>query len=119
MKVIFLDIDGVMNDEAAFMSWKDNPDKESAGDLPTDKHMMQLKTIVAKTGAVIVLSSSWRCSNRGIRAVLERFFEYGITLYSITQEGVKQSQIAGCDVLPHSMYHPSWSDESVITDRGA
>ena len=121
MKIIFLDIDGVMNDEMTFKSWHDNPNKENCPDpdLPTDEHMLQLKTIIEKTGANVVLSSSWRCSNHGIRTILERFFEYGITLYSITQEGVKQSQITGCNVLPSHMYSPSWSDESIITDRGA
>ena len=49
-KFIFLDVDGVLNDEATLMQDSDiNPD-----------HVKRLRQIVESTGAKIVLSSSWR-----------------------------------------------------------
>ena len=50
MGVIFLDIDGVLNSKQDRFSW----------DIETDIHFIRLKRIVEKTGAQIVLSSSWR-----------------------------------------------------------
>lgn len=52
MKVIFLDIDGVLNSEDFF---RNNPDQA------IDKNCVSiLKNIVDKTGAVIVMSPGWR-----------------------------------------------------------
>ena len=52
MKVVFLDIDGVLNDAATIM--------ESEKDLPTKDHLDCLKTIIDATDAKIILSSTWR-----------------------------------------------------------
>lgn len=52
MKVIFLDIDGVLNSEEFL---RNNPNQ-----LIDRKCVSILKNIVDKTGAVIVLSSGWR-----------------------------------------------------------
>ena len=50
MKVIFLDVDGVLNSKQDDYSIK----------LRTDSHLNFLRMIVKSTGAKIVLSSSWR-----------------------------------------------------------
>lgn len=52
MKVIFLDIDGVLND--AFTT------ADLLDDTPKKEHLDCLKAIVDATGAKIVLSSTWR-----------------------------------------------------------
>lgn len=62
MKIIFLDIDGVLNDAPTIME-KDN-------DLPAEDHLKCLKQIVDATGAQIILSSTWRlfpASRRDVR----------------------------------------------------
>ncbi|MBL4934143.1 hypothetical protein JK636_00055 [Clostridium sp. YIM B02515] len=52
MKVIFLDIDGVLNSEEFF---RNNPDKI------IDRNSVRiLKSIIDKTSAVIVMSSGWK-----------------------------------------------------------
>ena len=51
-KVIFLDIDGVLNDGFTILG--------TGKDFPTRDHLDCLKQIVDGTGAEIVLSSSWR-----------------------------------------------------------
>lgn len=56
MKVIFLDVDGVLNDDYT-------ADRSPAGFIGIDDEMVaNLERIVRKTGAKIVLSSSWRSS---------------------------------------------------------
>ena len=52
MKVVFLDIDGVLNDGVRIM--------ETESDLPSKEHLDCLKAIIDATDAKIVLSSTWR-----------------------------------------------------------
>jgi len=73
MKVIFLDIDGVLN---SFDDPCPDPSKYKIGILYSPdlmwnadnisvKYMRQLNEIVEKTDAKVVISSSWRRNNRG------------------------------------------------------
>jgi len=52
MKVVFLDIDGVLNDAITTMDLLD--------DKPKKEHLECLKAIIDATDAKIVLSSTWR-----------------------------------------------------------
>ena len=63
-KIIFLDVDGVLNSQSYYIEWMrrhrvgvdyDNSEKEI-----DESCVKNLKEIVDKTGAVIVLSSTWR-----------------------------------------------------------
>lgn len=126
MKVIFLDIDGVMNDELAFRAWQENPDKDTFedSDVPTDQHMAQLKRLVEATGAEVVLSSAWRCSIWGMRTVLERFNDYGLKLLSVTDEGVSESVLEASgfgNINPRNTSKRMWdgSNALIVHDRGA
>lgn len=80
MKIIFLDIDGVLNGEYT------NIYKKEDFDLDCKKAQL-LKTLVRKTGAKIVLSSSWK---RGWENTLRRkrllsfFAKNGLKLYDVT-----------------------------------
>lgn len=67
MKVIFLDIDGVLNSldnmRSMTLLWKSNQTDKSRdefGHLFDERCVRWLKYIVDKTGALIVLSSTWR-----------------------------------------------------------
>lgn len=57
MKVIFLDVDGVLNSEHSHSI--DNNENWMENEV-SDIHIQWLKKIVDETGAKIVLSSSWR-----------------------------------------------------------
>ncbi len=59
MKIIFLDIDGVLNSEA---SMRDLGIKNLWNDNPHPMHIKWLNKIVEETGAKIVISSTWRTS---------------------------------------------------------
>lgn len=61
MKVIFLDIDGVLNSEA--FSKESHKIYLATGEIKPDvdeKAVQRLQTVIKATGAKIVLSSSWR-----------------------------------------------------------
>ena len=57
MKVIFLEVDGVLNSEHSHSIDKNDNWMENE---VSDNHIQWLKKIVDETGAKIVLSSSWR-----------------------------------------------------------
>lgn len=73
MKIIFLDVDGVLNSVQDRFSTK----------LETRKHILFLRHIVNKTDAEIVLSSSWRIC--GLLPKLCRILrEYNLRISDIT-----------------------------------
>lgn len=123
MKVIFLDVDGVLNDDLAYKAALNNPDKDTFDDSdnPTDEHLKQLKEIVEETGAKIVLSSSWRCSSKGLAILLESLYKYGMTLFSITEEGVPANIFNNLHIKPKNTARKTWdgTNEVIIYDRGA
>ena len=77
MKVIFLDVDGVLNSAQDGYSIR----------LRTDSHLKLLQRIIKETGAKIVLSSSWRIGfTPASKNLLARFKEYGLELMDCTPE---------------------------------
>ena len=62
MRIIFLDIDGVLN------SW-------SAGYKITTKKLQLLNNLIEQTGAKIVISSSWRIGSKDVKEFLEKNFK--------------------------------------------
>lgn len=54
MKIIFLDVDGVLNSQRLMEQW------EETGVLLDEENIACLKEIVEATGAKIVLTSTWR-----------------------------------------------------------
>ncbi len=86
MKVIFLDIDGVLNSSAY-----DRQRTSEDGNIDKTR-LLLLKRLVDKTGAKIVLSSSWRvhweknsdeCDDIG-REIISDFSSAGLELYDKT-----------------------------------
>ncbi len=65
MKTIFLDIDGVLNVDYA--------DKDQFGHIFRDEYVQNLKEIIEKTGAKIVISSTWK--DKGIQRMLDLWKE--------------------------------------------
>lgn len=79
MKIIFLDVDGVLNSAKDFYSIE----------LENDKHFDLLKELVDKTGAKIVLSSSWRIgfnptTHEPDRILARKLGERGMFIYDFT-----------------------------------
>ena len=76
MSVIFLDVDGVLNNENHILKLVELLGKEQyfqlhrdLGEMPFDYRSIQLlKQLIEETGADIVLSSTWRLSSKHIEA---------------------------------------------------
>ncbi len=132
MKVIFLDIDGVLNSEQRAKEVHDRfnqglatHDEVLNWDLPYEGTLVPLKHIIDQTGAQIVLSSSWRCNPKRIEALNKVFSPYGfqimdqtpiarITLKTLFSIGVSKKQVHDYN----SMYGGENCDP-YTTDRGA
>lgn len=92
MKVIFLDVDGVLN------SVKDRYSHV----LENDIHLQLLSDLVHASGAKIVLSSSWRKIPSLLEILKYRLGQYGIEIYSSTRSipGTRGTEIK--DWIKHS-----------------
>ena len=84
MKVIFLDFDGVLNNNSYFLN-----SKEKAPFFLQDEKMILLKQIVDSTNAKIVLSTSWReiwNSDLDISSKLkDYFYSFDLSVYDVTK----------------------------------
>lgn len=121
MKVIFLDIDGVMNCQEEMLAMlKQNPKNRSDVSLPSPTKCKLLKQLVDETGAEIVLSSSWRLSLNAIQNIIDTFRPYGLRLDGFTQECVSQIKFKGTkyENIEPKHTHKGWEDY-YIEDRGA
>lgn len=115
IKVIFLDIDGVLND---------NHTKSTTGMgfkfIDTSK-ILRLKSIVAATGAKIVLSSDWRYDredpllNGDFLELRERLAKHGLTFYDFTPEIDWDSR--GLEIQTWLDAHPQVSRFVILDDR--
>ena len=79
MKIIFLDVDGVLNSANDLYSIE----------LKNDKHFDLLKELVDKSGAKIVLSSSWRigfspATHKSDNVLDTKLKDRGISIYDFT-----------------------------------
>lgn len=90
MKVIFLDIDGVLNIE----TYRENPEVNYFENPISEVHMHLLAYLVKQTGAEVVLSSTWReyweCGEKqsdpfGIY-INNLFEKYGLAIFDKTPE---------------------------------
>lgn len=72
--IIFLDVDGVLNDMA-----HDNLTED--WDAPSDCHLSILKDIVIASNAGLVLTSSWRVSEDAMKILNRRLADWDMALY--------------------------------------
>ena len=77
-KVIFLDIDGVLNSSRTLYE-----------DISLEDYLISnLKELVDKTGAKIILSSSWRLSTEAVATLMDRLDKFGLAISGMTCDGV-------------------------------
>lgn len=125
MKVIFLDVDGVLNNEPHAIALHklveegkmSSDEYHKIWDLPYDDTALPLKHIVEETGAKIVLSSSWRILRDHCKLLENKLREYGLEIMDKTPHGVTKEELqeAGFD------YRKAWDlnlFEEVDTARG-
>lgn len=83
MKVLFLDVDGVLNNECYFMYLAERGYGVPMEALDPDC-LDRLKRIVDRTDCRIVLSSTWRIWPESIAYLTEALFTFDIDIHSVT-----------------------------------
>jgi hypothetical protein len=92
MKLIFLDIDGVLNHEHF-----NDRSRLHRGHAICPVAVQNLREIIKRTGAKIILSSTWR---RGIHQIeiRELFSHYDLDQYILGKIGILENQIRGNEI---------------------
>lgn len=116
MKVIFLDIDGVLNCSGSKSSMVLENGETYLG---IDKHkILRLKEIVDRSGAKIVLISTWRLhlykNDRVDKYMRQRFKKYGIEIYSCV-DYIEHNRGSGIHLW--LLKHPDVTDWVVLDDE--
>ena len=83
-KVIFLDVDGVLNNGNWALEMAGRGIRVYRDDLLYEPALAQLRRIVDATGAVIVVSSSWRQTPIAFLHLREWLERFGMTVYGKT-----------------------------------
>ena len=79
MKVIFLDVDGVLNYDELFYS------TSNIDGLVLSPTLLDLfRKVVQETDAKVVLSSSWRCGANSLELITSELSSRGISIYGKT-----------------------------------
>ena len=128
MKVIFLDIDGVMNSENRAVQLN-NLHKNGLiteqewfdWDMPYEDTLNALSYIVKNTDAKIVLSSTWRFSPERIDKLNQHFEPYGFKIYDKTCSGVSIKRLNQLGFKEEDCYNVSINQKGIkyTCDRGA
>ena len=105
MKVIFLDIDGVMNRKELL--------KQSFDSIGED-HLNLLKFVVKTTDAQIVLSSTWRLIKKSKTKVESELNRFGLSLFDSTPN--LDSDLRWKEIKSWLDQHPEVDDFVIIDD---
>ena len=135
MKVIFLDIDGVMNSENHAREMHKLVEEGklsekkfySTWDLPYEGTILPLKKIIEQTGASVVLSSSWRLLRGKFEELNKIFGKYGFQMIDRTCHGVALSKLVEIGLDPNKCWdaqYRGFNEEdkwynTTTSDRGA
>lgn len=128
MKVIFLGVDGVLNSKDDLLKYRENnTNRVVLYSEVEDRPLKLLKQLVEKTGAKIVISSSWRigCDRSGTDSVfgtelydklVQRLKDYDMEVFDITPllSGINQRENEICQWLQK---HDGEVEEFVIIDN--
>jgi hypothetical protein len=104
MKVLFLDIDGVLNCEKT-------PNPREFPYIVDKKLLARLKKLLERTGAKIVLSSSWRCDPVGLFAAKH----WGVPFIDVCPD--KPRSPRRNEMLAWLAAHPKVTRYAVIDDE--
>jgi hypothetical protein len=120
MKILFLDIDGVVNCKDTFTQTK------RPGPYPLDSYMAFLVgRIQLETGCKVVLSSAWRLHPEGIQNVSERVVELLDITPSVKWDGVpkfarghwwKNHELRGDEINAWLEKHPEVEKYAILDD---
>ena len=127
MNYIFLDIDGVMNNRIDWMQKVDNKSEKFSGHrMFCDEAWEMLSEVVQKTGAKVVLSSSWRIgfyeredgiilnkNNPHAEMLMNYFYQYNIPLAGLT---TKVYDLRGIQIQEYVQENFTKDDKWIVLD---
>lgn len=124
MKVIFLDVDGVLN--STYSDSISTGEKGWMWDTVSEYHLEKLKRIVDKTDAKIVLSSSWRVyhplltgdgeiTDELLKILVHKLDIFGLSIYDVTPE--LRLQIRGNEIKQWLDNHSEVEKYVIIDDE--
>ena len=116
-KIIFLDIDGVLNSDAYadYMLTEENVDIFNE-DMLDERAIVQLKKIVEATGAEIVLSSSWRWYKDTRDKVHYQLRQKGIDFVDTTPREIDITMTRGAEIKAWLDDHPEVEQFVILDD---
>ena len=104
MKIIFLDIDGVLNCDKT-------PNPRKFPYIVDKKLLRRLKSLLQRTNAKVVLSSSWRCDPVGVLAAKY----WGVPFIDLCPDSPRRPR--GKEMLKWLARHPKVTRFAVIDDE--
>jgi hypothetical protein len=106
LKVIFLDVDGVLNSHALIYHY--------GFDYIDEGLLKLLATVVNKTGSEVVLSSTWRLEERNRNLVKDSLSRFGIKLFDWTK---RIPGVYRCDEISEWLdRHPKVKKYAILDD---
>lgn len=119
MKVIFLDVDGVLNSARSCLAFKGYPFPDEGPGHGWEKldpiAVSMLDRVCRKTGAVCVLSSSWRIG--ADEAWLKKFGDYlGVSIIDKTSEYYVQGEVRGNQIQQWLDGHSEVTHWAILDD---
>ena len=104
-KILFLDMDGVLNTKWWYTQMDRNTPKDQYGYAFDPKTVANLKRIVEETGADIVISSSWKCM--GLSQMEDMWEERNLPgkIIGITPNSVSDEMLLNADIDSIELFH--------------
>lgn len=117
-KVVFIDVDGVLNNGPWYVDLIYNSTKPGYPKYTYDKPLLQdklakLKEIVDKTGAEIVVSSSWRTSEKLMEALTRDLKSVSLEIAGVTPQS---HEYRGKDIMMWLENHPKTKQFAILDD---
>lgn len=123
MKVLFLDVDGVLNSETSH-SIQDNNQHWTWNEV-AEMHLELLKRIVEETGAKIVLSSTWRLyhplhtghkniTDGLVKVLVDKLNMFNLSILDVTPE--IQNAMRGIEIASWLEFHPEVENYVILDD---
>ena len=116
MKVLFLDVDGVLNSVAFFSARPPRPNASPRNDIDSAA-LHRLCDTIKRAGCPVVISSSWRTGEPHLSAITNALAEHGVEVFGVTgTESYKRGLcVRGVEVQCWLDDHPE-VDRYVIVD---
>ena len=105
MKVLFLDIDGVLNTKYWYTQVNRNTPKDKYGYAFDPNAVANLKRIVEESGADIVISSSWKCMGLSQMDDMWRDRSLPGKIIGITPNSVSDEMLLNADIDSIELFH--------------